>query len=868
MRTAAAPARIHLIDGSGYVYRAFHAIPGLRTTRGLPTNAVYGFTNMVAKLLREEKPVYLAVVFDAPGETFRDALYAGYKQSRAPVPDELRPQLGYVRKVVAALRLPVIEVPGVEADDVIGTLARQASRDGIETVVVTGDKDMMQLVDARTTLLDTMRDRRFGVAEVRARFGVDPALVPDVLGLMGDAIDDIPGVSGIGEKTASALVQALGPVETILARLDAVEGLKIRGAKKVRETLAREAETARLSKDLATIRCDLPLTLDLDALRYPGPDPAAVRPLFTELEFFSLLRELVPAGEAPKVEHRVVRTADEIRAALPVPGTTVAVVPILDSPRATAARLEAIAVAGPSDPVTLVAEPEEPAALAALAPLLADPATPKIGADVKALAVALGRRGLTLEGPTFDVSLASYCLNPSRPDHGIAGLAEELVGEPRDPEATPALAACRAARAAHALRPLLEERLRVHEMDRLFQALEVPLARVLARMELVGIALDLPLLARLSAELGATLERLMAEIHALAGCDFNINSPPQLRTVLFDRLKISSRGVRRGKTGLSTDVDVLTRLAAEHPLPAKILEWRALSKLKSTYVDALPALVDPRTGRVHTSFNQTVAATGRLSSSDPNLQNIPIRTEEGRRIRAAFVASPGHRLLSADYSQIELRVLAHLAGDATLIDAFQRDEDIHARTAADVFGDKPPAEGRRLAKVINYGIVYGMGPARAARELGVSQDAAAAYIEGYFRRYPGVRAFVDRTIAEARARGYVTTVLGRRRYLPELTARDPAVRQFAERAATNTPIQGSAADLIKLAMLEVDRRLGAGALGARLLLQVHDELVLEVPEAEVAPTASAVRDAMERVWPLEVPLRVDVREGRNWAEAH
>src|SRR5581483_6671239 len=448
-------------------------------------------------------------------------------------------------------------------------------------------------------------------------------------------------------------------------------------------------------KDLATIRCDLPLTLDLDALRYPGPDPAAVRPLFTELEFFSLLRELVPAGEAPKVEHRVVRTADAIRAALPVPGTTVAVVPILDSPRATAARLEAIAVAGPSDPVTLVAEPEEPAALAALAPLLADPATPKIGADVKALAVALGRRGLTLEGPTFDVSLASYCLNPSRPDHGIAGLAEELVGEPRDPEATPALAACRAARAAHALRPLLEERLRVHEMDRLFQALEVPLARVLARMELVGIALDLPLLARLSAELGATLERLMAEIHALAGCDFNINSPPQLRTVLFDRLKISSRGVRRGKTGLSTDVDVLTRLAAEHPLPAKILEWRALSKLKSTYVDALPALVDPRTGRVHTSFNQTVAATGRLSSSDPNLQNIPIRTEEGRRIRAAFVASPGHRLLSADYSQIELRVLAHLAGDATLIDAFQRDEDIHARTAADVFGDKPPAEGRR-----------------------------------------------------------------------------------------------------------------------------------------------------------------------------
>jgi DNA polymerase I len=439
---------------------------------------------------------------------------------------------------------------------------------------------------------------------------------------------------------------------------------------------------------------------------------------------------------------------------------------------------------------------------------------------------------------------------------------------PREGGADAGLVACRAARAAHALRPLLAERLRAHAMERLFHELEMPLAEVLAEMELAGVLLDVAALGRLSAEFGASLDRLMAEIYGLAGCEFNIGSPPQLRAVLFDRLKISPRGVRRGKTGLSTDVDVLTRLAEQHPLPAKILEWRGLSKLKSTYVDALPGLVDPASGRLHTSFNQTVAATGRLSSSDPNLQNIPIRTEEGRRIRAAFVAAPGHRLVSADYSQIELRVLAHLSEDEALIAAFESGEDIHARTAAEVFGDRPPAEGRRLAKVMNYGIVYGMGTARAGRELGVPQAEAGAYIERYLGRYPGVRRFIEATVAEARRRGWVTTVLGRRRYLPELGARDAAVRQFAERAATNTPIQGSAADLIKLAMLEVRRRLAADGSGARLLLQVHDELVLEVPTAQVAAAGASVRDAMEHVFPLRVPLRVDVRDGANWTEAH
>jgi DNA polymerase-1 len=864
----AAP-RLHLIDGSGHVYRAFHALPALSTSRGLPTNAILGFAKVVSKLLREESPDHVAVVFDAPGETFRDALYAGYKESRGPMPDELRPQLPYIRRLVAALRLPVIEEPGVEADDVIGTLAAQASAAGIETVIVTGDKDMMQLVDERTTLFDTYRDRRIGVAEVQERFGVVPAQVPDILGLMGDAIDDIPGVPGIGEKTAMALVRRIGPVESILAHLEQVEESGMRGARKIRETLAREAETARLSRTLATIRRDVPIRLELPALAWPGPDRDALRALLGELEMRSLLRELGAGGEAAAVVQSEVAGAAEVASALAALGTPsgVSLVLVLDSPRATAARIERIAIAGPVDPVVVVTDPETPAVQAALAPLLGDLAVEKIGADLKAVRVALARRGLTLAGPAFDLSLASYCLNPSRADHGLAGLAEEMLGQPGD-ERGDAVATARAARLAHPLRAELGTQLRSHEMDRLFRDLELPLAEVLAEMELAGITLDVGELERLSAAFGATMDRLMHEIHAAAGGAFNINSPPQLREVLFDRLKLSSRGVRRGKTGLSTDVDVLTRLGRAHPLPAKILEYRALSKLKSTYVDALPTLVDARTGRLHTSFNQTVAATGRLSSSDPNLQNIPVRSEEGRRIRAAFVAAPGCRLISADYSQIELRLLAHLAEDPVLTDAFARDEDVHARTAADVFATLPPAEGRRLAKVINYGIVYGMGPARAARELGVPLAEAEAYIAGYFARYAAVRRFIDQTVAAARERGFVTTVLGRRRYLPELGARDPAVRQFAERAATNTPIQGSAADLIKLAMIAVSRRLRQAGLRAQMLIQVHDELVLEAPAGEVAQVEALVREAMETVWPLRVPLRVDVHSGANWAEVH
>jgi DNA polymerase-1 len=867
-----ARGRLFLIDASGYVYRAFHALPALNTSRGLPTNATLGFANMVAKLLRGGgERDYLAVVFDAPGGTFRDALYADYKQQRPPMPDDLRPQLPYIRKLVTALRLPVIEQPGVEADDVIGTLATRAAADDLDTVIVTADKDMMQLVNERTTLYDDVRNRRIGIPEVRERFGVDPERVADVLGLMGDTIDNIPGVTGIGQKTASALVQHLGPVDAILARLDEVEQCGIRGAKKIRETLTTEADVARLSTQLATIQRDVPLDVEWEQLRWHGPDVPALRPLLMELEFMALLRELAPTGPAAtvEVERREAASPAEVAGVVAALAKepAVSVFAVLDSPRATSAGFTAIVLGGPSGPPVVLTTPEAPETLTAIAPLLGDFAVAKLGDDLKTLRVALARRRIGLAGPAMDFGLASYCLNPSQPTHDAGTLAHLLLGEPAVPGGDPVDAACRAARVARALRPVVEERLARVEMQTLYRELEMPLAEVLADMELAGVALDTAALAAMSTEFGGALERVVGEIYALAGGEFNIGSPVQLREVLFDRLKLSTKNVKRTKTGLSTDVDVLTRLAAEHPLPAKILEYRQIQKLKSTYVDALPALMDP-SGRIHTSFNQTVAATGRLSSSDPNLQNIPIRTEEGRRIRAAFVAGPGCRLVSADYSQIELRVLAHLSNDAALIDAFTRGDDIHARTAADVFGALSPADGRRLAKVINYGIVYGMGPARAARELGVSMKEAETYIRDYFARYAGVRTFLDATVTEARERGYVTTVLGRRRYLPELGARDPGVRQFAERAATNTPIQGSAADLIKLAMLEVRRRLQEAGSRAHMLLQVHDELVFEVPDAEVDAVCRLVREAMEGVRALRVPLRVDVRSGANWSEAH
>jgi DNA polymerase-1 len=860
---------LYLVDGSSYVYRAFHAIPFLSTSKGVPTNALYGFLTMMLKLLREERPSHLAIVFDAPGETFRDEIFADYKANRSAMPDELVPQLPLVRRAVAAMAIAVLEQRGVEADDVIGTLATRIADAGTDVVIVTGDKDFQQLVSPRISLLDTMYGKRTTLEDVRARYGLEPERWVDVVGLMGDAIDNIPGIRGVGEKTAAALIRHAGSLESLLGSLDTLESSGIRGAKGLAAKVAEHAEQTRLAKSLAAIRRDVPLDHALEQFLVQPVHRAELEELCREFEFHSLLRELGNAAtETLAPASAAARSGADVLAEL---ATAEICAVALDTTPVSAMRAapRALALAPAEDASVAVTAPWPAEATAALGAAGCE----KVGVDLKRAAIVLERAGVPLTGPLFDLGIASYVLDPSRPSHAVDELARHFLGV-----APPSTAAADAepdlprleweARTARALRPVLERALAEHDELGLFRDVEIPLTLVLAAMERRGVRVDRELLTALGVEFREALARLEAEIYELAGGEFKINSTPQLREVLFDRLKISTRGIRKGKTGYSTDVDVLTRLAEVHPLPAKILEHRGIAKLLSTYVDPLVALIHPETGRVHTCFNQTVAATGRLSSADPNLQNIPIRTAEGRRIRAAFVPEPGKVLVAADYSQIELRVLAHLTGDPVLVEAFTTGEDIHTRTAAEVFEVAPALvspEMRRRAKVINFGIIYGMGPQRLARELAIPFADAQRYIANYFARYDGVTRFIDETLAEARRQGYVATLLKRRRYLPELTSREEGVRQFAERTAINTPVQGSAADLIKLAMVRLEARLARERVPATMILQVHDELVFEVDAGALDPAIAVIREEMEGVMPLRVPLQVDIGSGPNWA---
>jgi DNA polymerase-1 len=858
---------LYLIDATSYVYRAFHALPPLSSPSGLPTNAVYGFTTMLLKLLRETAPEYLGVVFDAPGPTFRDDLFTAYKANRPPMAEDLAAQFPLVHEVVNAFRFHALSIAGVEADDVIGTVAHRMAAEGIDVVIITGDKDLMQLVGTHVELWDTMRDRRIDPEAVRQRLGVQPHQVVDVMGLMGDPIDNIPGVKGVGEKTATMLIQKFGSMDEVLRRLNEVEAAAdIRGAKKLAATLRAHADSARLSRNLAIVRRDVPLACRLADFRYAGPDVGALRPIFTRLGFQRLLRELSAAVPLRAVPLRHATGAADVAALYAKAGQQRRVALACDSSREPSG----VQPGG----MVLVVEGEAPlyvpAGASRLEALLTDSAIEKVAHDLKRDLLLLDETGERAIAPAFDVMVASYLLEASA-THRLEDLATDVLGFNLATFRDGAEALANGVSLLFDLRDRFAPRLREYEMERLFYDVEMPLVGVLARMECRGVRLDVAALTAMSREIDARLTALMDEIHSLAGGPFNIASPQQLREVLFDRLGLSRKGVRRGKTGLSTDVDVLTRLAAVHPLPAKILEYRAHAKLKSTYVDALLAAVHPGTERLHTSFNQTVTATGRLSSSDPNLQNIPIRGEDGRRIRAAFVAAEGCVLVAADYSQIELRVLAHLSEDPVLLAAFRAGDDVHARTAAEVFGVPPDAvtaEMRRAAKVINFGIIYGMGPQRLARELSIAPDEAQRYITSYFARYAGVRAYIDALQAQARTQGFVTTVLGRRRTLPDLASQHRGVAQAAERTATNTPIQGSAADLIKMAMVAIDRRLADARLRAGMILQVHDELLFEVAEADRVPTMAIVQEQMEQVLPLKVPLKVELGWGRNWAEAH
>jgi len=872
---AAGPVRLYLVDFSAYIYRAFHAIPFLSTSRGVPTNAAYGVTSMLLKLLREERPTHLGIVFDAPGGSFRDEMFAEYKANRSAMPDELVPQLGLIRRVVDALKVRVLEMPGVEADDVIGTLATKVAAAGGEVVIVTGDKDFQQLVGPHVTLLDTMFDKRTGIDDVRARYGIEPERWVDIIGLMGDAIDNIPGIKGVGEKTASALIRHAGTLEAILDDPGIIAASGVRGAAGLIEKVRAHAEQAALAKRLATIRCDLALSERLEDFAYAGPDRALLEEICRELEFHRLLREIpllahvgVADAEGPSCPVALDgREGVEVLAEL---GGAAQIGIFVDATVEPAMRATLSAVTGAPAPEAHVTLPVPWDAKNPLAAVLASPTCEKIGEDLKRAMIVLERHGIALAGPLFDIGVASYVLDPSRPSHGVDELARHFLGLAA-PAEDATIRPPWTARTALALRPVLERALVEHGALDLFRDIEMPLVLVLAAMERRGVRVDAPALAALAAEYRGTLAKIEAEIYELAGGPFNVNSPIQLREVLFERLKIPVKGLRKGKTGISLDVDAMHRLADVHPLPAKILEHRALSKLLSTYVDPLPLLIHPETGRIHTSFNQTVTATGRLSSTDPNLQNIPIRSEEGRRIRAAFVPAPGKVLIGADYSQIELRVLAHLTADPVLVQAFTTGEDIHTRTAAEVFDVLPAlvtTEMRRRAKVINFGIIYGMGPQRLSRELAIPLADAQRYIRNYFARYAGVTRFIDTTLAEARRQGYVSTLLKRRRYLPELASGDEGVRQFAERTAINTPVQGSAADLIKLAMVRLEARLAAEGEPAAMILSVHDELIFEANAARADEAAAIIKEEMEKVMPLAVPLTVDIRTGASWAETH
>jgi DNA polymerase-1 len=879
-----------LVDGSNYIYRAFYGVPLLTNSKGFPTNAIYGFTNMLLKLVRDLAPDYIVVTFDLKGPTTRHEEFTDYKATRKPMPDDLIPQIPFIKDVVRGFSISILEKQGTEADDIIGTLTVQASAKGWRTAVISGDKDLMQLVDENVTMIDTMKDKTYDVAAVKERFGVGPEKVVEILGLMGDTSDNIPGVPGIGPKTAQRLIEEYGTLENVLQNAENLRNIKLR------ETLRTYADQARLSHQLASIRNDIEIDFDLQEAARKEPNKDVLAKLFSEFEFSSLLQQIKRDSQKAEKPVRVCQIVErkeslqELIARLQE-CRAIAFEFIWEKNKPT--DLIGIGVSTGSDAfyiplghTTSQAQLPVTEVFDALVPVLASAKIKKYIHDLKAALVSMEHYAVDIQSGD-DTMLAAYLLNPAKHSYELAELAWEYLHEqvpiPKDitggkgktyplnlvPVDKMADYACTRADAVFALAPVLAgKQAQINAVD-LFQKVEMPLLYVLASMEKKGVLVDTELLKQMSEELGQLLSISEGKIFRLSGEKFNINSPKQLQTILFEKLNLPKG--RKTKDGFSTDVDVLTDLARSHELPAEILAYRSLAKLKSTYVDALPALVNPQTGRIHTSYNQTVAATGRLSSSNPNLQNIPIRTLEGKRIRQAFIADPDCLLISADYSQIELRVLAHLSEDEALIDAFAEGVDIHSRTASDIFGVFPQmvnADMRRQAKVINFGILYGMSAFGLAKELGVSNKIAQIYIDGYFQHYKKVRTYLDVILEGARRDGFVCTLLNRRRYLPELKSPVPAVRQFAERMAINTPIQGTAADLIKVAMVNIDHLFTKKNLSARLIMQVHDELVLEAPFAEKGEVMALVKKEMEEVIKLKVPLKVEIAFGKNWDEAH
>lgn len=835
--------KLYLIDATAFCYRAFYALGSLATSSGQPTNAVYGFLNILNKILKEKKPDYIAICFDVSRETFRTKKYAEYKIQRPPMPDGLSSQIPIIKEIIRAYGLSIFEKEGFEADDIIATIVKKAKPKDVDVTIVSSDKDILQLVGGNTEVFSPYKDEGviYNKEKVIERFGVEPEKIPDIMALMGDSVDNIPGVPGIGEKTASELILKFGSVVELLKQPEKIK------KEKIKQAVLENADKIRLNRELAGLVENVELDFDLEALKSPSPDYEKLAKIFKQLEFKRFLKEL------PQEDIQEQIIASEL--------------PEEKLKALYGGKTELIFYPGKVTDFVVSIENKffNVAAGKVFENILEDGSVKKISHDLKAVKIGLAKKGVNLSGIYFDTMIAAYLLNPAKPGYGLEDLALEYLDANF---AAKTLEPLQALSLIVKLRPKLEDELSEKSLNKLFNELEMPLVEVLAEIEINGIRLDTKILNELSADIEKRLVKLIENIYKESGSEFNINSPKQLAEVLFERLKLPV--VKKGKTGPSTDEEVLRKLSDKHDLPALLLEYRQLTKLKNTYIDTLPGLIDKDTGRIHASFNQTGTETGRLSSSEPNLQNIPIKGDIGKQIRRSIIAYDSKSvLLSCDYSQVELRILAHLSKDEFLIDSFKKGKDVHKTTAALIYGTNEKdvsEEMRETAKRVNFGIVYGLTSFGLSRDLNIPVEEAQAFIDAYFARYPRVKDYIQSQIGRAKQDGFVTTILGRRRYIPEINNKNMGLRQFAERQAVNTPIQGSASDLIKMAMVAIANELKSKGLKTKMIMQIHDELVFNVPENELVIAVGLIRNSMENVLKLDVPIRVDIKKGRNWLE--
>ena len=885
---------IYLIDGSSYIHRAYHAIKNLSNSKGLPTNAILGFTKMLLKLLDDKSPEYIAIAFDLKGPTFRHKIFKDYKSRRPPMPEDMVVQIPYIKNVVAGLNIKILEKEGYEADDLIGTVAALSEKQGFNVVIVSGDKDFKQLVSENTIIWDSMNERITDYKKIRSDYGIEPEQIIEVMALSGDKVDDIPGIPGVGEKTGMKLIQQFQTVENLFENTHKITKLPLR------QKVEQFKDQVILSRKLVTIDKAVPTNTTIDQLRLKDPEKKGLTDIFRALEFKSLMDRFSEKPVLSEKDYRLIVAMDELKSLVKMIREKGIVCLDTETTDINPLLAELVGISFCVEPETAYYIPlghmnnsgapqiSLDDALSVLKEMLCDENIKKMGQNIKYDAEVLARYGIELGGVFFDTMIASYVINPAIRQHNLDNLAQlylgykmvsykEVTADKKDKNFAyvdinkAKEYSCEDVEITIKLKSILENRLRDTDNYTLFQDLEMRLVPVLMDMEMAGVKIDVAFFKDISKKYADEIAFIKSDIYRLVGEEFNLNSPQQLGYILFEKLKLPGKKKTRKKSGYSTDVEVLTELAKVNRIPALLLRYRTIAKLKSTYLDALVNIVNKDTGRVHTSYNQTVTVTGRLSSSNPNLQNIPIKNEEGREIRKGFIADEGHFLLSADYSQIELRVFAHYSNDPVLLEAFEKEEDIHARTATEIFDVHPDMvtpEMRRMAKTINFGIIYGMGQIKLAKELAINKKMAQVYLDNYYKRYKGVKDFKEKIISQAKEDGYVTTLLKRRRYLPNIDSDNGNIRSEAERAAVNTPIQGTAADLIKMAMINISEKLKIDNLMSKMLLQVHDELIFEIPYDELNVVKSIVKNEMESVYPLSVPLKVDINWGKNWDEAH